>query len=198
MNPKAWRMVRRSAQVLPAAGLALVLSAPAMAQKAQAPAAPASRSADDKTGKPQVRTYSSVTVVDDPKQAPPLPTGRKADAAPPRREPAAELQKPAELQRPREFEKPAKEDRPTPVREEPKPPREQLRQELRELRQELREQRAKEHDRDHPADGLRVPHPRSSDPSGRPEPGQRPERLERPDRVDRLERLRERIRQNRD
>ena len=80
---------------------------------------------------PQVRTYSSVTVVDDPKQAPPLPTGRKE--APP-----AALPKP--LTEPRRDEPAAKDERPAAESRRSEEIKE-LRRDLRELRQELREQR---------------------------------------------------------
>jgi hypothetical protein len=70
------------------------------AAQAGAPAGrPATTPGDGK--KPQVRTYSSVTVVDDPQRVPPLPTRRRADgAAPERRDrpqpsPSPELRAPA-------------------------------------------------------------------------------------------------------
>ncbi len=121
---------------------------------------------------PQVRTYSSVTVVDDPKQAPPLPTGRKEPPAPATPRPPAE---------PRRDESPAsslKDDRPTPGARRAEELKE-LRRDLRELRQELREQRGARDDHDPPA-RLRAP----ADPEGKKHP------LREPDRAPLRERLR--------
>lgn len=91
---------------------------------------------------PQVRTYSSVTVVDDPKQAPPLPGGRKEP-------PAATVPRPPT--EPRRDEPPAGAPQATPTPkatdERPAPGERraselrELRRDLRELRQEVREQR---------------------------------------------------------
>lgn len=201
MNPKAWWMVGRSAWTLPvvASAFVLTLEPPAAAQpKAANPAGAASfKAADaDKAAKPQVRTYSSVTVVDDPKQVPPLPTGRKGDAATPA--PASrgsapvppELKTPPELKAPPQgSEKSPAADRPddkrgeSAVLREPASARQELRQELRELRQELRESRgAQNRDREHDgaAAGSRAPLPRNAD------------------KPTRLERVRERLRQLRD
>lgn len=89
---------------------------------------------------PQVRTYSSVTVVDDPKQAPPLPTGRKE--APP-----AALPKPPTEPRRDEPAAAAKDERPAAESRRSEELKE-LRRDLRELRQELREQREQRGGRD--------------------------------------------------
>lgn len=114
---------------------------------------------------PQVRTYSSVTVVDDPKQAPPLPTGRKEPPAPATPRPPAE---------PRRDESPAsslKDDRPTPGARRAEELKE-LRRDLRELRQDLREHRGARGG-DEPPERLRGP----ADPEGKKRPERARERL---------------------
>lgn len=120
---------------------------------------------------PQVRTYSSVTVVDDPRQAPPLPTGRKELSAPAAPRPPTE---------PRRDDSPAsspKDDRPSPGARRAEELKE-LRRDLRELRQDLREHRGARGDE--PPERLRGP----VDPEGK----KRPERAP----------LRERLRNGRD
>lgn len=197
MRSKAWRMRWLGVFALPAAFLGPLLPSTAAAQGS--PASPASSArptnpaperlpAGDGAKKPQVRTYSSVTVVDDPKQVPPLPTGHRADAVAPGADVKAGVKPPpggrgAEPPTPPSSQKtpaPA-EDRPGVERSDRASQREQLRQELRELRQELREQhRDRDRDRDNRAAG-----PRSSP-------------LKNAESVPRLERLRERLRPNRD
>jgi hypothetical protein len=98
--------------------LALGLSAaPALADEAKPASAPASAAREEPAKRPQVRTYTSVTVVSDPSQAPRLPS----------RMPPREL-----------GDRPPRTDRPEATRERPEAVRE-LRQEIQEMRRGLRE-----------------------------------------------------------
>ncbi|MFO0574614.1 MAG: hypothetical protein U1A78_11480 [Polyangia bacterium] len=116
--------------------------------------------------RPQVRTYSTVTVLDDPAKAPPLPTVRRELPA---REPAGPAEpriRPPAGDRPEAAPGPARDDKPTAsevTRE---------RAALRELREQLRSERRELHARPEPAraDDRPTAPPPSRPPAGRREP----------------------------
>lgn len=119
---------------------------------------PADRPAGTEVRKPQVRTYSSVTVVDDPKHAPPLPTGRKAVPADAPQPPAA-ASSAASAPAPADERRVAPELRPDGRDVSPALPERPAKENLQELRRELHDLRQELRDRHGAADG---PEPEAS------------------------------------
>jgi len=192
-------------------GAALLLAASATAAYAQSadPNKPAAAVAVDKkegaaakdrdgaAKKPQVRTYSSVTVVDDPRKVPPLPTlKREGDAA-----------RPSELKR--ELAAPeragasgaASGERPGPAEVRGSDRARELRSEIKAARRELRDE-GSEREASAGSDAAKSPSEGKAAGAARPEksPGAdgaaddaaKRERPGRSEREDRLQRLRER------
>lgn len=192
-------------------GAALLLAASATAAYAQSadPSKPAAAAAVDKkegaaakdrdgaAKKPQVRTYSSVTVVDDPRKVPPLPTlKREGDAA-----------RPSELKR--ELAAPeragasgaASGERPSQAEVRGSDRARELRSEIKAARRELRDE-GSEREASAGSDAAKSPSEGKAAGAARPEksPGAdgaaddaaKRERPGRSEREDRLQRLRER------
>lgn len=158
-------MSRSRIQVVRGSALsALILVAgPVLAEEPKGDRPPATSAGEEPKKNPQVRTYTSVTVLSDPSQAPPLPSRSTGAASSPTGD--RDRPRPPSIDRPQRDERgdvPRDRNRAESVRE--------LRQEIQEMRRDLRkDDRGLEKERDRPApivprpDGVRPDKPARED-----------------------------------